>query len=740
MQGNSSKAHDEPEGPVFLISDLCAILETYLEPDQVKDVYRAYIFGAEAHQGQQRLTGEPYIYHPLAVARILAEMRMDVKSIIAALLHDVIEDTPTAKDQLAKEFGEEVAELVDGVSKLTQVKFESKAEAQAENFRKMMLAMVRDIRVILIKLADRMHNMRTLGVMPPAKRRRISKETLEIYVPIANRLGMHNLRLELEEAGFKAVYPLRYRILEEAVKKARGNRGEVVEKIRKTIDDRLQQEGIHCPVNGREKHLYSIYEKMRSKHLSFAEVFDVYAFRIVADKPDTCYRVLGIVHNLYKPVPGKFKDYIAIPKTNGYQSLHTVLFGPYGIPIEVQIRTEDMDKVANMGIAAHWLYKSGADAKRKDLAQEWLRGLLEMQQNAGSSQEFLENVKIDLFPDEVYVFTPKGDIMTLPRGSTIVDFAYSVHSDLGNSCVAGKIDRRLAPLRTQLHNGQTVEIISAPGAKPNPVWLDFVVSAKARSNIRSFLKRLKRDEAVQLGRRLLEKSLATFSTSLENIPQSRVNKLLEEFKLASLDDLLEQISLGNRVSLLVARQLTETEQVNEKTSRGTLRPLGIKNVFNRYAPDWMKSSGKDNRPLAIKGTEGTVVSYAKCCRPIPGDSILGFISVGRGIVIHRDSCKNTKDYRSRSDKWVDVQWDSNVESTFPVDVRVDTVNRRGVLATVAAAIAEMSVNIENVSMDERDGSYSSMKFTLSVKDRKHLANIIRRVRSIDSVVRMVRVK
>ncbi|MGD8567280.1 MAG: bifunctional GTP diphosphokinase/guanosine-3',5'-bis pyrophosphate 3'-pyrophosphohydrolase [Gammaproteobacteria bacterium] len=725
---------------MFLISDLCALLESYLEPDQVKEVYRAYLFGADAHEGQQRLTGEPYIYHPLAVARILAEMRMDFNSIIAALLHDVIEDTPTAKDQLANEFGQEVAELVDGVSKLTQVKFESRAEAQAENFRKMMLAMVRDIRVIMIKLADRLHNMRTLGVMPPDKRRRISRETLEIYVPIAHRLGMHNLRLELEELGFKSAYPMRYRILAEAVKKARGNRREVVEKIRKNIEDRLAQEGIEFPVLGREKHLYSIYEKMRTKGLSFAEVFDVYAFRIVVDKPDTCYRVLGIVHNIYKPVPGKFKDYIAIPKANGYQSLHTGLFGPYGIPIEVQIRTEDMDKVANVGIAAHWLYKSGTEGQRHDLAQEWLRGLLEMQQHAGNSQEFLESVKIDLFPDEVYVFTPKGEIMTLPRGSTIVDFAYAVHSDLGNSCVAGKIDRRLAPLRTQLLNGQTVEVISAPGAKPNPVWLDFVVSAKARTNIRSFLKRLKRDEAVQLGRRLLEKSLASFSTGIDDIPESRMSRVLEEYNLKSVDDLLAQISLGNRVALLVARRLTDTEPDTATFQRSTRRPLGIKNVFSRYAPDWMKSGIKESKPLAIKGTEGTVVSYAKCCRPIPGDSILGFISVGRGIVIHRDNCKNTKDYRSRPDKWVDVQWDSDVESTFPVDVRVDTENRRGVLATVAAAMAEMSVNIENVSMDERDGTYSSMKFTISVKDRKHLANIIRRVRSIDSVVRMVRIK
>ena len=724
---------------MFLISDLCTLLDTYLEPDQVKRVFRAYEFGAEAHEGQQRLSGEPYIYHPLAVARILAEMRMDVNSIIAALLHDVIEDTPTAKDQVEKEFGEEVAELVDGVSKLTQVKFESKAEAQAENFRKMMLAMTRDIRVILIKLADRLHNMRTLGVMPPAKRRRIAKETLEIYVPIANRLGMHNLRLELEEQGFKAAYPMRHKILEEAVKKARGNRNEVVEKIRKTIEERLIQEHIECPVVGREKHLYSIYDKMRNKGLTFAEVFDVYAFRIVVDKPDTAYRVLGIIHNIYKPVPGKFKDYIAIPKANGYQSLHTILFGPFGIPVEVQIRTEDMDKVANVGIAAHWLYKSGKGGERQDLAQEWLRGLLEMQQNAGNSQEFLENVKIDLFPDEVYVFTPTGDIMTLPRGSTIVDFAYAVHSDLGNSCVAGKIDRRLAPLRTQLLNGQTVEVISAPGAKPNPVWLDFVVSAKARSNIRSFLKRLKHGEAVKLGRRLLEKSLASFSTSIDEIPESRINKVLEDFKLKSMDALLEQISLGNRVALLVARQLTETE-IQGKMRYSPASASGIKGVFNRYVPDWMRGGQKDNRPLAIKGTEGTVVSYAKCCRPIPGDPILGFISVGRGIVIHRDNCKNTKDYRTRPDKWVDVQWDSEVKSSFPVDVRVDTENRRGVLATVAAAIAEMSVNIENVSMEERDGSYSSMNFTLSVKDRKHLATIIRRIRRLDSVVRMVRAR
>ena len=544
----------QPVKHVFLISDLCTLLETYTGKEQVKEVYDAYLFGAEAHAGQTRMSGEPYIYHPLAVARILAEMRMDHQSIIAALLHDVIEDTATAKEHLASKFGDDVAELVDGVSKLTQVKFESKKEAQAENFRKMILAMVKDIRVILIKLADRLHNMRTLGVMPPAKRRRIAKETLEIYVPIAHRLGMSKIRLELENLGFKSLHPMRARILESAIARARGNRREVLDKVRINIESRLQEEGMDVPVLGREKHLFSIYEKMRSKHLSFTEVFDVYAFRIIVDKPDTCYRVLGVVHNLYKPVPGKFKDYIAIPKANGYQSLHTVLFGPHGIAIEVQIRTEDMEKVANVGIAAHWLYKTGDDAQRYRPAQDWVRSLLEMQQNAGNSLEFLESVKIDLFPDEVYVFTPKGEIKTLPRGATIVDFAYAVHTDLGNSCVAGKIDRRLAPLRTELMNGQTVEVISSPGAHPNPVWLDFVVSAKARGNIRHFLKQLKRDEAVDLGRRMLDKALSSFSTNIDRLPQRELKELLKSYNLKSLDDLLEQISLGNCVSMLIARQ------------------------------------------------------------------------------------------------------------------------------------------------------------------------------------------
>jgi len=721
---------------VFLIDDLCSLIDTYSSPEQVEDVRRAYDFGAEAHKDQTRVSGEPYIYHPLAVARILAEMRLDNNSIIAAILHDVIEDTSTAKEQLAIEFGQEVADLVDGVSKLTQVKFESRLEAQAENFRKMILAMVQDIRVILIKLADRMHNMRTLGVMPPEKIRRISKETLEIYVPIAHRLGMNTFRLELENLGFRSMYPMRARILEKAILKARGNRKEILDKIRNSIVERLKEEGLEAPVLGREKHLYSIYEKMKNKHLSFSEVFDMYAFRIVVDRPDTCYRILGVVHHLFKPVPGKFKDYIAIPKANGYQSLHTVLFGPFGVPIEVQIRSDDMDKVAREGIAAHWLYKTGSSNPRYSPAQEWISGLAEMQQHAGDSLEFLESVKIDLFPDEVYVFSPQGEIKTLPRGSTIVDFAYAVHTDLGNSCVAGKIDRQLAPLRTELLNGQTVEIINSSGAKPNPVWLDFVVSAKARGNIRHFLKQLKREDAVALGRRMLDKALASFSTSIEELPSKRTLDILEHYKVNEFDTLLEQISLGNFVPMIIAQQYCS----GDFESSHHAEQRGLRQVFNRYAPGWMGGQARRIAPLQIRGTEGSVVSYARCCKPIPGDPILGFVSVGRGIVIHVENCKNVKEFRNRPEKWVDVQWVAEQDAVFPVDVCVDTKNRRGVLARVAATISDLKANIDAVNIEDRDAEYSSMTFTITVNNRKHLANIIRRVRVIEDVVKITRTR
>ncbi|MFP4611169.1 MAG: bifunctional GTP diphosphokinase/guanosine-3',5'-bis pyrophosphate 3'-pyrophosphohydrolase [Thiohalophilus sp.] len=696
------------------------MLDEYLEPEQVAEVYQAYLFGAEAHDGQHRLSGEPYITHPIAVARILAELRVDHLSIMAAILHDVIEDTKVPKEMVEKRFGQHIAELVDGVSKLTHIHFENKAEAQAENFRKMMLAMTRDIRVILIKLADRLHNMRTLGVMRPDKRRRIARETLDIYAPIANRLGMNNVRLELEDLGFTAMYPWRSKILEEGLKKARGNRKEIVSKMEETIKSRLQQEGLIGRVIGREKHLYSIYKKMRDKHLSFSEVMDVYAFRIIVDNVDACYRVLGAIHNLYTPVPGRFKDYIAIPKANGYQSLHTVLMSPYGVAIEVQIRTEDMHKVSEAGIAAHWMYKTneGISNNAQMRARQWLHELLEMQQNAGNSIEFLEHVKIDLFPDEVYVLTPHGEIKVLPRGATAVDFAYAVHSDVGNQCVAAKIDRRLMPLRTGLLNGQTVEIITSRGAQPNPAWLDFVTTAKARSNIRAFLKNLHMEEAVLLGMRLLNKSLAAHGTALENLADEQVQQVLVEFGFENMEQMFSEIGFGNQMAMVVARALLASE--HEALPGEKEKTQGI--------------------PLAIKGTEGTIVTYAKCCRPIPGDPILGFVTSGRGIVIHTEDCKNVAEYRNRPEKWIDVEWEQEIEGEFPIDIRMLVHNQRGVLATIAATISEMEANIENVSIEERDGLHSTLSFTVSVKNRQHLARIMRRLRKLDMVSRIHRLK
>ncbi|MFO7593491.1 MAG: bifunctional GTP diphosphokinase/guanosine-3',5'-bis pyrophosphate 3'-pyrophosphohydrolase [Pseudomonadota bacterium] len=703
---------------MFLISDLCAALEEYLDHEQVKEVYQAYLFGAEAHEGQRRMSGEPYIYHPLAVARILTEMHLDHQTIIAAILHDVIEDTPTAKEQLVERFGGEVAELVDGVSKLTHIEFETKAQAQAENFRKMMLAMVQDMRVILIKLADRLHNMRTLGVMRPDKKRRIAKETLEIYVPIATRLGLNRMRLELEDLGFAAYYPLREKVLSRTLKKARGNRREVIQKIQKAIQERLRQEGLPGEIFGREKHLYSIYRKMRNKHLAFSDVMDVFAFRIVVDKVDTCYRVLGAIHNLYKPVPGKFKDYIAIPKANGYQSLHTALLTPYGFPIEVQIRTADMDIVAEAGIASHWQYKTGGESNSiaHIRAREWLKNLLELQQRAGDSIEFLENVKVDLFPDEVYVFTPTGDIMELPRGATAVDFAYAVHTDVGNSTVAAKVDRHLVPLHTELRNGQAVEIITSPGAYPNPAWLNFVVTGKARATIRNYLKNMQQEESLTLGRRLLDRALSDMHLSLEDIAPKHLQAVLKEYGLETEEALLEQVGLGNRMAPLVARAISDQE-TNLPARRG---------------------EANGSRPLAIQGTEGTVVQFAKCCRPIPGDKILGLLTAGRGIVIHTQDCKNVAEFRKYPEKWIDVEWAKGVEGDFPVELRIEVKNQRGVLATVAAAVAETQANIDNISLDERDGLHTTLNLTVSVTDRRHLARIIRRLRAIEQVLRIIR--
>nr|MBS0019432.1 bifunctional GTP diphosphokinase/guanosine-3',5'-bis pyrophosphate 3'-pyrophosphohydrolase [Gammaproteobacteria bacterium] len=712
-------------GAVFLINDLCNLTSNYLDTRQVNEIYRAYLFSAEAHRGQVRASGEPYIFHPLNVARILAELRMDHQSLIAAILHDVIEDTPTAKHQLAEAFDPDIADIVDGVSKLTQISFESKAEEQAENFRKMILAMARDIRVILVKLADRLHNMRTLDALPAQKRRKIARETLEIYAPIANRLGLNKFVLELEDLGFAALYPIRYRVLAAEVKKARGHRKHIVKRIEHAIKQRLQAENLPGKVLGREKHLYSLYQKMRNKAVPFSEVLDVYAFRIIVDSVDSCYRALGTVHSLYKPKPGTFKDYIAIPKSNGYQSLHTALFGPYGVPIEVQIRTDDMHEVAESGVASHWMYKSGQDSSNAAhaRARKWLRSLLVMQREVGDSIEFIENVKIDLFPNEVYVFTPAGEIMQLPRGATPVDLAYAVHTDVGNTCVAAKLDRRYAPLRTPLVSGQTVEIVTAPWGRPNPNWLNFVVTGKARSNIRNYLKNLRRGEAVELGRRLITQSLAGESLTIEDIPQDRINSLLGEFGLADFEALLEDIGLGNRIAPLVVRRLVPlSEEPGGETVRTASR------------------NTKSAQPLYIKGTEGMVVTFAKCCHPIPGDSIYGFASAGRGIVIHTQLCKNLSEYTKRPEKWIDVEWESDIQGEFPVEVRIDAANQKGSLATMAAAIAEMGANIENVVISDRDGLYTSLNFVIDVIDRTHLAQIIRRLRAINLVARIARTR
>ncbi|MEN8129251.1 MAG: bifunctional GTP diphosphokinase/guanosine-3',5'-bis pyrophosphate 3'-pyrophosphohydrolase [Pseudomonadota bacterium] len=709
-----------PDSTRFLISNLCSILETYLEPVEVREVYCAYLYGAEAHEGQTRLTGEPYIYHPLAVAKTMAEMRMDAQSIIAAILHDVIEDTLTVKSQIEEEFGTDVAQLVDGVSKLTHLTFKTRAEAQAENFHKMMLAMVKDVRVIMIKLADRLHNMHTLGAMLPHKRWRIARETLEIYAPIAQRLGMNTIRVELEQLGFQYLYPMRYKVLEKAVNRSRGNRKELMRKVEATICNRLEEVDIEARIYGREKNLYSIYKKMRQKRLSFRDVYDVFAIRMVVEDVDTCYRTLGTIHNLYKPVPGKFKDYIAIPKVNGYQSLHTILFGPHGIPIEVQIRSDEMDRIAQVGIAAHWLYKTGdsINARAQARTREWLRNILELQKSAGNSLEFLEHVKVDLFPDEVYVFTPAGEIRALPRGATAVDYGYSVHTDIGNTCVAVKIDRRLAPLSTVLQSGQTVEVITAPQARPNPLWLNFVVTGKARSNIRHHLKNLKKGEALHLGRRLLNKALARYDLSIKKLNGKQIDDLLNDLHVETLQTLLEDIGLGNRMAQLIARRL-DNPQI--KSPKG-----GKKDA--------------ESKPLPIKGTEGMVLQYGKCCYPIPGDPIIGMMSAGRGLVIHRENCRNVTGDRRRPDKWVQIYWSDNIEGEYTAIIRALAPNQRGMLASLAAKISDQNSNIENVTLDERDGSTTNITFQLTVKNRKHLAHIMRLIRKTPQVYKVMRIR
>jgi len=714
---------------MLTISELSKTIGTYLQPEQVNKVQLAYQFSAEAHEGQKRKSGEPYIYHPLEVAYILGDMRMDYQTLVAAILHDVIEDTPTAKTEIRKKFGKGIAELVDGVSKLDKVKFESFEEAQANNFQKMLMAMSADIRVILVKLADRLHNMRTLEALKSKKRMRIAKETLEIYAPIALRLGINSIRLELEELGFLTLYPLRHRILNEQINKARGHRKEVITKIRTALKRRMRQEKIPGQIFGREKHLYGIYKKMRDQNLSFADVYDVYAFRIIVDDVDTCYRTVGTVHNLYKPVPGKFKDYIAIPKTNGYQSLHTALFGPYGVPIEIQIRTKEMNDVAEVGIAAHWLYKTENKTKnisrmnmgRSDTqrrAKEWLRNIVEMNKTAGNPEEFFENVKIDLFPDEVYIFTPKGKIMELPSGSTTIDFAYAIHTDIGNTCVGARVNRKLVPLGTQLTNGQTVEIICASSGRPNPAWLSFVVTAKARSQIRHFLKNLQQSEAVALGKRLLNRELEPFTLTYQDISKADMQYLISENKSENENMLFEDIGLGNKMAPLIARQLVVLKKLASKKDK--------------------KRSTNNTIPLTIKGTEGMVVNFPKCCYPIPGDPIHGFVTSGRGIVIHRQTCKNLVEYQNQQEKWINVEWEAENENEYRVKIHLNVNNQRGVLATVAAAIADADANINSVEIKERDDRHTALSFIIEVKNRAHLAKVIKKIRLIKSVIQIDR--
>jgi GTP pyrophosphokinase/guanosine-3',5'-bis(diphosphate) 3'-pyrophosphohydrolase len=702
---------------VYLFEPLKELVSSYLSKVQVDLLKQSYIVAREAHEGQMRSSGEPYITHPVAVAHNLAKMHLDHETLMAALLHDVIEDTDTTKDELAELFGHTVAELVEGVSKLDKLKFDNKEEMQAENFRKMVLAMVQDIRVILIKLADRTHNMRTLDSLRPEKRRRIARETLEIYAPIANRLGIHDIKNELEVLGFEALYPMRSRALKSAVKQARGNRKEIINNIQKEVSARLHESGIDAQVIGREKHLFSIYRKMKNKELMFNEVMDIYAFRVIVDNSfDNCYRALGAMHNLFKPIESRFKDYIAIPKTNGYQSLHTSLIGPHGIPVEIQIRTHDMDQMADKGVAAHWLYKQddddrGTTAQMK--ARRWMQSLLELQQSAGSSFEFIENVKSDLFPEEIYVFTPDGRIIELPMGATAVDFAYAVHTDVGNSCVGVKVDRKPYPLSQPIDSGQTIEVITSSTARPNATWLNFVVTSKARLQIRSYLRSQEQSESHALGQRLLSHALG--KTKLADIKQSKIDQVVQESGNNSLDELVINIGLGNALSIGIARLLTD--EFTEDNDINT-------------------TSTKTKMP--IKGTEGMLVNYGKCCRPIPGDSIVAYLSPGKGLMVHQQGCRNIKG--QEQGQYFPVKWDSDIDRDFIAKLRIEIVNHQGALAALTNVVARGDSNVHTLNSGEKESGLYVIDMEITCRDRIHLADIIRKIKVMIDVQRVVRNK
>jgi GTP diphosphokinase / guanosine-3',5'-bis(diphosphate) 3'-diphosphatase len=711
-----AQAREPRPAPVRRIDDYLALREQlgeYLSPAELESVDGAYDYSAHFHEGQKRLTGEPYITHPVAVAAVLAGLRLDLATIQAALLHDVIEDTESTLDEIRTRFGDDVALLVDGVSKLDKLHFDSAEEAQVESFRKMLLAMAHDLRVILVKLADRVHNMQTIDALPLAKQRRIARETLEIYAPIANRLGMYNMKVELEDLGFKTFAPFRYRVLERTLRRALGSQKQLLRRIENKFRTAVEEAGIEARVQAREKHIYSIYRKMQRKKAHLSDIVDVYGVRVIVKDIETCYRVLGLAHKLYKPMPGRFKDYIAIPRVNGYQSLHTTLFGPKAVPLELQIRTEQMDKMAESGIAANWLYKAAEKQTNssEERARKWLADLMELQ-GSGNSEEFLETVKIDLFPDKVYVFTPKGDILRLPRGATAVDFAYAVHTDVGNRCVAAKIDRRLVPLKTVLGNGDTVEIITARGARPNPNWVNFVVTAKARNAIRGFLKSLQGDEARVLGRLLLSQALRPHSQSLRRISKAKRQELADELGLSDINALYEEIGLGRRLAPIIAGMLAESKEDDARPLTG-------------------------QKPIEIAGTEGLVVSYARCCSPIPGDEIVGFMTSGRGIVIHRTQCRNLAEYSRDPSKWIPVSWKSRVKGEFLSEIQVRTLDRVGLLAELAGKISSTGTNIEHVRVDSDDDS-SVLAFRLKVRDRKHMAQVLRSIHGTPGVIRVLR--
>ncbi len=704
-------------------SQLTLRLREYLKQDDIDSIWAAYRFSAAAHEGQIRRSGEPYVIHPVSVAGILAELHLDPPTLIAALLHDVVEDTGVTKQEISEQFGKQVAELVDGLSKLDKIEFQSATQAQAENFRKMLLAMSQDVRVILVKLADRLHNMSTLDVMKPEKQKRIARETLDIYAPIANRLGLNEIYQTLEDLSFKYLYPMRYRVISKAVMAARGNRKEVVGKILDAIRQRLKDQHIDAEVTGREKHLYSIYKKMTGKTVTFSQIYDIYGFRVVVRDLPTCYHTLGLLHGLYKPIPGKFKDYIAIPKANGYQSLHTTLFGPFGTPIEVQIRSREMHNIADAGVAAHWLYKT-TDAHLTALQQQthqWLQRLLDIQSESSDSLEFLEHFKVDLFPDEVYVFTPKGTIMALPKGATAVDFAYAVHTDIGNRCVAVKINQELAPLRTELHNGDHVEIITAAHAHPNPAWLNYVLTGKARAHIRHYLKSMQSTESALLGERMLNQALRALHANPSTIDDNAWQRLVRDYGAKSKDEILADVGLGKRLNVMVAHQLMA--QAGQQEGGAPKLPSKVLDT------------------ITIRGSEGMAVQFAQCCRPIPGDPILGFINKDKGLVIHTHDCPAIRKFRLDPDKWLDVEWDPQGHRLYKVSLKLVVANRRGMLAKIASTIAEAESNIDNVSMEEADNStYTNMNFTVQVENRVHLAELMRRLRKIPDVVRINRVK